>query len=329
MPGSDETRTITGWRQATRYYRRTPGLGWLLALLAIPLLLGLLGWGVLDKGKKDVDLTLPTVSPTVTVPEMTAPNVNVPNISWGALSVLRSGNDLTLTGVLPNDAAKTSFIDAVKGLFGPSVNVIDNLTVRDGASVPDLSGIAAALEPDVNIPDFAWKVEGDTITLTGTAPSEDVKAAAGAAAKTAWPDAKIDNQIVVAGAGAGTSPAPNRCADVQAGINDILKTPINFVTDGYAVADSSEQMLSQIAAKIKDCPDAKVAVKGYTDNTGNDAINLPLSESRAKAVADFLVSQGIAEGNVTSQGFGSANPIASNDTPEGKAQNRRVEIAVS
>ena len=324
MPGSDETRTITGWRQATRYYRRTPGLGWLLALLAIPLLLGLLGWGVLDKSKKDVDLTMPTVSPTVTLPELTTPNVNVPNLSWGALSLLRNGNDLTLTGVLPTEAAKTSFLNAVKDVFGPSVNVIDNLTVRDGVSIPDLAGLGAALKPDVDIPDFSWKVEGDTITLTGTAPSEDVKAAAEAAAKTAWPDAKIDNQIQVANA-----PAPNRCADVQAGINDLLKTPINFATDGYAVADSSQGQLTQIAAKIKDCPDAKVAVKGFTDNTGNDAINQPLSENRAKAVADFLVSQGVAAGNVTSQGFGSANPVASNDTPEGKAQNRRVEIAVS
>ena len=165
MPGSDETRTITGWRQATRYYRRTPGLGWLLALLAIPLLLGLLGWGVLDKGKKDVDLTLPSVSATVTAPDLTTPNVNMPNLSWGALSLLRNGNDVTLTGVLPNDAAKTSFLNAVKGLFGPSVNVIDNLTVRDGVSVPDLSGIAAALKPDVDIPDFSWKVEGDTIDV--------------------------------------------------------------------------------------------------------------------------------------------------------------------
>lgn len=328
MPGSDETRTITGWRQATRYYRRTPGLGWLLALLAIPLLLGLLGWGVLGKSDKDVDLTLPTVSPTVTLPELTTPNVNVPTLSWGALSLLRNGNDLTLTGVLPTEAAKTSFLNAVKGVFGPSVNVIDNLTVRDGVSIPDLSGLGAALKPDVDIPDFAWKVEGDTITLTGTVPSEDVKAAAEAAAKTAWPDAKIDNQIIVAGA-TPAAPVPNRCADVQADINDLLKTPINFATDGFAVADSSQGQLTQIAQKIKDCPDARVAVKGFTDNTGNDAINQPLSENRAKAVADFLVSQGIAAGNVTSQGFGSANPVASNDTPEGKAQNRRVEIAVS
>lgn len=325
MSGSDETRTITGWRQATRYWRRSPGLGWLLAALLIPLLLGLLGWGVLGKSDKDVDLTLPSVSATATLPEVSTPNVTVPNLSWGALGLARAGNDVTLTGVLPNEAARTGLVNSVRTLFGPNVNVIDNLTVRDGVSIPELSGIGDALRPDVDIPDFSWRAEGDTITLTGTAPSDDVKAAAEAAAKAAWPDAKIDNQIVVVGA----APAPNRCADVQADINDMLKTPINFVTDGYAVADNSQQMLSQIAAKIKDCPDAKVAVKGFTDNTGNDAINQPLSENRAKAVADFLVSQGIAAGNVTSQGFGSANPVASNDTPEGKAQNRRVEIAVS
>ena len=145
MSGSDETRTITGWRQATRYYRRNPGLGWLLALLAIPLLLGLLGWGVLDKSKKDVDLTMPSVSATATLPSVTTPNVNLPSLSWGALSLLRNGNDVTLTGVLPSEAAKTSFLDSVRGLFGANVNVIDNLTVKDGVSIPDLSGIGTAL----------------------------------------------------------------------------------------------------------------------------------------------------------------------------------------
>ena len=168
MSGSDETRTITGWRQATRYYRRNPGLGWLLALLAIPLLLGLLGWGVLDTSKKDVDLTMPTVSATATLPSVTTPNVNLPSLSWGALSLLRNGNDVTLTGVLSTEAAKTSLLDSVRGLFGANVNVIDNLTVKDGVSIPDLSGIGTALKPDVDIPDFGWKVDGDTITLTGT-----------------------------------------------------------------------------------------------------------------------------------------------------------------
>jgi peptidoglycan-binding protein ArfA len=332
MSGSDETRTITGWRQATRYYRRGPGLGWLLALLAIPLLLGLLGWGVLDKSKKEVDLTSPTVSATATLPSVTTPNVNLPSLSWGALSLLRSGNDVTLTGVLPSEAAKTSFLDSVRGLFGANVNVIDNLTVKDGASVPDLSAVATALKPDVDIPDFGWKVDGDTITLTGTAPSDDVKAAAEAAAKATWPDAKIDNQIQVVSASPSApapAPAPSGCATLQTDITGLLQTPINFATDGSSLAASSNGLLSQVADKIKACPDAKIAVKGFTDNTGNDAINQPLSENRAKSVADFLVSQGVAAGSVTSQGFGSANPVAPNDTPEGKAQNRRVEIAVS
>ena len=329
MSGSDETRTITGWRQATRYYRRNPGLGWLLALLAIPLLLGLLGWGVLDKSKKDVDLTMPSVSATATLPSVTTPNVNLPSLSWGALSLLRNGNDVTLTGVLPSEAAKTSLLDSVRGLFGANVNVIDNLTVKDGVSIPDLSGIGTALKPDVDIPDFGWKADGDTITLTGTAPSDDVKAAAEAAAKAAWPDAKIDNQIQVVSASPAAPAAPSGCATLQADITGLLQTPINFSTDGSTLAGSSTGLLSQVADKIKACPDAKIAVKGYTDNSGNDAINQPLSENRAKSVADFLVSQGVAAGAVTSQGFGSSNPVAGNDTPEGKAQNRRVEIAVS
>lgn len=55
MPDPDETRTITGWKTASRLYRRSPGLGWLLALLVVPLLLGLLGWGVLDNSGEDLD----------------------------------------------------------------------------------------------------------------------------------------------------------------------------------------------------------------------------------------------------------------------------------
>ena len=156
--------------------------------------------------------------------------------------LLRNGNDVTLTGVLPSEAAKTSLLDSLRGLFGPNVNVIDNLTVKDGVSVPDLSGIATALQPDVDIPDFSWKVDGDTITLTGTAPSEDVKAAAEAAAKAAWPDAKIDNQIQVAAAtpaAPAPAPAPSGCATLQADITGLLQTPINFATDGFSLAGSS------------------------------------------------------------------------------------------
>ena len=87
--------------------------------------------------------------------------------------------------------------------------------------------------------------------------------------------------------------------------------------------------MTQVADKLKACPDAQVAVVGHTDNTGNDAINIPLSGNRAKSVADYLVSQGVAGEQSPRSGVGSAQPIASNDTPDGRAQNRRVEITVS
>ena len=109
----------------------------------------------------------------------------------------------------------------------------------------------------------------------------------------------------------------------------LLKTPINFQTDGFTLTPASQQQLTQIADKLKACPDPKVSVVGHTDSSGNDAINIPLSNNRAKAVADYLISQGVAGDRVTSKGVGSAEPIASNDTPAGMAQNRRTDITVS
>jgi len=69
-------------------------------------------------------------------------------------------------------------------------------------------------------------------------------------------------------------------------------------------------------------------VSGYTDNTGSDAINIPLSQKRANAVSQYLNLHGVASGRIVTQGFGSANPIASNATAVGREQNRRVEIAL-
>jgi peptidoglycan-binding protein ArfA len=69
-------------------------------------------------------------------------------------------------------------------------------------------------------------------------------------------------------------------------------------------------------------------VASYTDNTGDDAINKPLSEGRARAVAAFLVAQGVPAGSVAAKGAGSSDPVASNDTEAGRAQNRRTEIKV-
>lgn len=341
MPGSNETRTVTGWQTASKFYRRTPGLGWLLALLAIPLLLGLIGWAGLNKPDTDVEVALPTVNPTATLtaPNVNAPDVNLPNLSFAPLSILRSGNGFTLSGDLPDLNVKASLLDSLRGAFGPDINLTDNLNIKAGVNAPDFSGLGDLFKAAADIPDFNFDLNGDTVTLTGTAPSADVKAAVEAAAKAAWPNIKVTNNIQVSAAPApapqappAPAPAPGPtgpCANLQADITALLRTPINFQTDGFSLTPASQQQLTQVADRLKACPDPRVSVVGHTDSSGNDAINVPLSGNRAKAVADNLVSQGVAANRVTSRGAGSAEPIASNDTPAGKAQNRRVDITVS
>lgn len=70
-------------------------------------------------------------------------------------------------------------------------------------------------------------------------------------------------------------------------------------------------------------------VEGYTDNIGSDDFNQKLSEQRAEAVRDYLISQGVNEQTITAKGFGPANPVADNSTSQGRQANRRVEIIVS
>ncbi len=201
----------------------------------------------------------------------------------------------------------------------------DNLNVKAGVNAPDFAALGSIFGASVEIPDFNFDLNGDTITLKGTAPSDQVKTEVEAAAKSAWPKMKIVNNIEVKEAPAPQAPAPSQapapapaggaCTTLQADITALLKTPINFQTDGSTLTSASQQQLTQIADKLKACPDPKVAVVGHTDSSGNDAINIPLSGNRAKAVGDYLVSQGVVAGRVTSKGVGSAEPIAPNDTP--------------
>ena len=79
---------------------------------------------------------------------------------------------------------------------------------------------------------------------------------------------------------------------------------------------------------LKKYPDSNIVVSGHTDSTGNDSINNPLSVNRAAAVKAYLVGAGVAGSRVTSVGYGSKQPVASNSTANGRAQNRRVEIKI-
>ena len=299
-----------------------------------------------EKPDADANLTLPSVNPSATLaapsvnaPDVNAPDVNAPEMNFAPLSILRNGNGFTLSGELPDIATKNGLLDSLKLAFGPHINFTDNLNLKAGVNAPDFAALGSILGAAIDIPDFNFDLNGDTVTLDGTAPSEESKSEVEAAVKAAWPNMKVVNNIEAKAAPAPSAPAPppapapapggGPCATLQADITALLKTPINFQTDGFSLTPASQQQLKQIADKLNACPDPKVSVVGHTDNSGDDAINVPLSNNRAKAVADYLVSQGVVGNRVTSKGVGSAEPVAPNDTAAGKAQNRRVAITVS
>ena len=104
---------------------------------------------------------------------------------------------------------------------------------------------------------------------------------------------------------------------------------IEFASSKAILLPVSYSELDRLAETLKEYPTITIDIKGYTDATGNDGINIPLSKRRAKSVKTYLEKKGIAATRITSEGYGSANPIATNNTKEGRAKNRRVEIVIN
>lgn len=124
----------------------------------------------------------------------------------------------------------------------------------------------------------------------------------------------------------------NKIAQVkeeQRGVVITLDGQVLFVTGKAELLPIARDRLNQVAQSLKELDDDKlVSVEGFTDSRGADDANLKLSQQRADAVKDYLVSQGVKPEKVRAVGRGEASPVASNDSPEGRANNRRVEIVV-
>jgi len=117
---------------------------------------------------------------------------------------------------------------------------------------------------------------------------------------------------------------------VRQGDDIVLNMPsgITFATNSYSIQPQFRNTLDDVARTLANYDQTFIDVYGHTDSTGGDAINVPLSENRARSVADYLSGRGVKRARIGTQGFGSSRPIASNDTPEGRQENRRVEIKI-
>jgi outer membrane protein OmpA-like peptidoglycan-associated protein len=106
-----------------------------------------------------------------------------------------------------------------------------------------------------------------------------------------------------------------------------LPGQVLFATGKSSLLPSSRQKLNEVADVLKD-QNRSIVVEGHTDSTGTDAKNDVLSQQRADSVKDYLVSRGVPSDRVTTRGFGASHPVTGNDSPEGRANNRRVEIII-
>jgi len=130
---------------------------------------------------------------------------------------------------------------------------------------------------------------------------------------------RTDSTTVTVNAKGAPAPTPT----------DRLTIHVNFDTNKYVIRKADLDDLKKAEAFVRKYSTCKIEIDGHTDSTGNDAINDPLSVNRANAVKDWLVEHGATSADhITTKGFGSHNPIASNKTAKGRFQNRRAEILV-
>jgi outer membrane protein OmpA-like peptidoglycan-associated protein len=123
----------------------------------------------------------------------------------------------------------------------------------------------------------------------------------------------------------GTNPLDAEDDVVKVGVPVILDG-ITFATGKADITPESENTLRKALKTLQTYSDISVEIAGYTDNVGSDASNQKLSEKRANSVRDWLVRQGVDPTRIVAVGYGESNPIASNDTPEGRQKNRRIEF---
>ena len=109
----------------------------------------------------------------------------------------------------------------------------------------------------------------------------------------------------------------------------VMPENVTFATNSATLSANARDALTAASKTLVQYPDTTLTINGHTDNTGSAAIHDPLSRNRAQSVASFLQSQGVAGSRLTTAGHGSRQPVASNATPEGRAQNRRVEILIN
>jgi outer membrane protein OmpA-like peptidoglycan-associated protein len=271
-----------------------------------------------------------------------------------------------LTGFVPNDDIRTEIVAEAEKLFPGGV--IDELQLARGVPGPEWEDIVkqhlAALQLlrdggiDASDRDFtlygiaessAQSAEAQSLLddmatgyasiFTVTAPADEPPSTIEGTDQITADSGEIDTESGADAESTDTAATkePELTAEVIAEIDrcqerfnaTLADNTINFASGSDKINAASFPLLDELAATARECSDYYIEIAGHTDSTGSARTNLQLSEARASAVVSYLTAQGIAPDHLTATGYGDTQPIASNNTRAGRAQNRRITFTVS
>jgi len=241
------------------------------------------------------------------------------------------------SGAVHDDQTRTSILEALKAAFGADKLKGEVAVDANRDVAPWLANLRAALDA-LKSPNVEAIFDGGSVSVGGAIPDADrekvmssIKSALGADFAVGTLEDKLKELASSANtkalAALGDLPTNFGATDIVAVLNHSV---INFPSGGAEVPASALDFLAKAAAGLKKLPASYVfEIAGYTDNTGDAAANLALSQKRAEAIRDVLVKAGVPADMLVAKGYGSADPIASNDDPQGRRRNRRIEYHIA
>jgi OOP family OmpA-OmpF porin len=242
--------------------------------------------------------------------------------------------NVTLSGYAPSESVRDGILQNAVSSFGNDNVAVDRIDLADGA--PDTNWgqvVQLYLSKLSRLDEGRLVLEDKEGALQGRVSSLEAQEALYADMMAGTPEGyNLVGNVSVPGTPIrvlGQSASQSIC---QGLLDDLRRGRKIGFQSGEAVirGDDNFDLLGDLASAANQCPDFRIAINGYTSSDGNAELNQTLSEDRANAVLFYLSEQGgIDRTRLTARGFGSQNPIASNETPEGREQNRRIEFIVS
>ena len=243
------------------------------------------------------------------------------NLTWRA--VRDASGSLTLDGEIPDEASRVRVLEAAQSQFN-NARIVDQMKVVAAPAEPWLSVALRGLGHLARLHQGEASLAGKELTVKGLAVSDAEASGVRAAIARDLPEGFTGKDAI--DVMSAEQQAAGTCQEMMREATS--RGVLQFSRAKADLTDDSTETLKELSEIAKECPTFRIEIEGHTDAEGTDERNQRLSDRRAKAVADFLVREGVKADRLTTVGYGATRPIAENDTETGRARNRRIEFIV-